>query len=310
MNAENDARLHARQDSLADDNPTTFDDSESEDEDDGNDYDSKTFTVLVLGKSDVGKSSLLFQFANNSNYFPAQHHPTILDKFQLQRYVVGALQRVTFLDWGGEADYPTSRREAIADADGFVFVYSITDRSSLEAISELVEEVRVTKAKAYFPCVLVANKSDCDKQRAVPDTEGKSLAKSLQCPFFKTSAKTHDNVDNTFQTALERMVTFTQADFSGYLVKKGGGRSAFGRKNWKKRWFCLEGACLTYKKSYKSKKVLGRIEIPTIKAVIVTNNDDNKFEIVCPTRTFIIHAKDVHVKREWVTKLQTLVVNK
>lgn len=32
----------------------------------------------------------------------------------------------------------------------------------------------------------------------------------------------------------------------GYLYKKGAGESSFGRRNWKKRWFVLEGTDLTY----------------------------------------------------------------
>jgi len=36
----------------------------------------------------------------------------------------------------------------------------------------------------------------------------------------------------------------------GYLYKKGTGSSAIGRKNWKRRWFLLEGAALSYYESF------------------------------------------------------------
>lgn len=32
----------------------------------------------------------------------------------------------------------------------------------------------------------------------------------------------------------------------GFLFKKGSGEEIFGRRNWKKRWFILEGNYLTY----------------------------------------------------------------
>lgn len=32
----------------------------------------------------------------------------------------------------------------------------------------------------------------------------------------------------------------------GFLFKKGRGESTFGRRNWKRRWFILEGSYLTY----------------------------------------------------------------
>lgn len=36
----------------------------------------------------------------------------------------------------------------------------------------------------------------------------------------------------------------------GFLYKKGTGNSAIGRKNWKRRWFLLEGAALSYYESF------------------------------------------------------------
>jgi hypothetical protein len=37
----------------------------------------------------------------------------------------------------------------------------------------------------------------------------------------------------------------------GFLFKKGRGESAvFGRKNWKKRWFILEGTYVTYYETF------------------------------------------------------------
>jgi hypothetical protein len=32
----------------------------------------------------------------------------------------------------------------------------------------------------------------------------------------------------------------------GYLLKRGGGESTFGRKTWKKRWFVLDSYEMTY----------------------------------------------------------------
>ena len=101
-------------------------------------------------------------------------------------------------------------------------------------------------------------------------------------------------------------MTFSLSDFSGYLVKKGGGRSPFGRKNWKKRWFCLQGTNLTYKKSFKSKKVLGSIELPAVTSLSTCDSDEHRFEIVTPGRTYVIHARDTAMKRAWMCKLRTL----
>ena len=41
----------------------------------------------------------------------------------------------------------------------------------------------------------------------------------------------------------------TEYDFEGYLMKKGGGKRLFGRKNWQKRYFVMIDAQLAYFKS-------------------------------------------------------------
>jgi len=40
----------------------------------------------------------------------------------------------------------------------------------------------------------------------------------------------------------------------GFLEKKGRGESAVGRKNWKRRWFVLEGSILTYYENFDLEK--------------------------------------------------------
>ena len=51
----------------------------------------------------------------------------------------------------------------------------------------------------------------------------------------------------------------------GFLFKKGRGESGiFGRRNWKKRWFVLEGQYLTYYEDFDVKA-----QKPTVKKVSV-----------------------------------------
>jgi len=47
----------------------------------------------------------------------------------------------------------------------------------------------------------------------------------------------------------EGEVLTTEYDFEGYLIKKGGGKRLFGRKNWQKRYFVMIDAQLAYFKS-------------------------------------------------------------
>ena len=57
----------------------------------------------------------------------------------------------------------------------------------------------------------------------------------------------------------------------GFLNKKGRGESTFGRRNWKRRWFVLDGQYLTYYESFDVKlgkpsvrKVTQRLRLPNL----------------------------------------------
>ena len=52
--------------------------------------------------------------------------------------------------------------------EGFLCVYSITNRSSFEEISTFYQQILRVKDKDYFPIVIVANKCDMDSERQVP----------------------------------------------------------------------------------------------------------------------------------------------
>lgn len=45
---------------------------------------------------------------------------------------------------------------------------------------------------------------------------------------------------------LKRQPKDPSLEMEGFLLKKGKGESSFGRRNWKKRWFILEGQKLSY----------------------------------------------------------------
>ncbi|PVD28892.1 hypothetical protein C0Q70_11487 [Pomacea canaliculata] len=71
-------------------------------------------------------------------------------------------------------------------ADGFVLMYSVTDRSSFLEARRLKEEI-YRHRHAEIPVVLVANKSDLLTARAVTEDEGLDLAGEMDCPKYELS---------------------------------------------------------------------------------------------------------------------------
>lgn len=72
--------------------------------------------------------------------------------------------------------------------------------------------------------VLVGNKSDMNEKRAVTTEEGQALADELGIPFIEASAKTNDNVDQTFFSLARRVK-------ENVLSATDNAESAAGNKN-------------------------------------------------------------------------------
>ena len=85
----------------------------------------------------------------------------------------------------------------IRNSEGFLLGYSIISKSSFEQVNVFKEKIVQVKRRPIeeIPIVLVGNKADLEKNRKVQFDEGKELAKSWNAPFFETSAKTRQNVE-------------------------------------------------------------------------------------------------------------------
>ena len=81
---------------------------------------------------------------------------------------------------------------------GVMIVYDISKRSSFENLKEWYEEARehIEPHKAIF--VILGHKADNDERRQVTHREGKRFAEMHGLKFFETSAKTGQNVEESF----------------------------------------------------------------------------------------------------------------
>jgi Ras-related protein Rab-1A len=102
-------------------------------------------------------------------------------------------------DTAGQERFHTITTSYYRSANGIVVVYDITNRESFDSVSVWFNEAE--KLASPEVCkLLIGNKSDLVKGRAVAASEGVALAKSLGIPFLETSAKSKENVWELFMS--------------------------------------------------------------------------------------------------------------
>ena len=90
----------------------------------------------------------------------------------------------------------------LKDGNGYVIVYSITDKSSFEQTKEIFKNLiniqKTFQDREDFPSVLLGNKSDLSQEREVNEEDGIELANSMKTKLFETSAKNDVNITDAF----------------------------------------------------------------------------------------------------------------
>ncbi len=122
------------------------------------------------------------------------------------------------------------REQYMKFGEGFLLVYSVTDRNSfqeLESFVDTIQWVKETEQVKKVPIVLVGNKCDLVGLRQVPTEEGEAYANKLEVKFLECSAFTRQNVELAF-FELVRIIRQTRTVVKGRKStekkKRTGGR--------------------------------------------------------------------------------------
>ncbi|XP_030761766.1 ras-related protein M-Ras-like [Sitophilus oryzae] len=156
-----------------------------------------TVKLVVVGDGGVGKSAITIQFFQK--LFVTDYDPTIEDSYMQHVEVDGQWCMLDVLDTAGQEEFSAMREQYMRKGDGFLLVYSVTDKNSYENITHFHTQILRVKDRDTYPMLLVANKVDLVHLRKVTEEQGRELAHKLGIPYIETSAKDPPlNIDATF----------------------------------------------------------------------------------------------------------------
>ena len=96
-----------------------------------------------------------------------------IDSYRKQCVIDDEVALLDVLDTAGQEEYSAMREQYMRTGEGFLLVYSITNRQSFEEIMTFQQQILRVKDKDYFPIILVGNKCDLESERQV-STSGMS----------------------------------------------------------------------------------------------------------------------------------------
>jgi len=157
--------------------------------------------ICILGDGAVGKTSLIRRYVHD--VFDDKYLSTIGAKITKKVVTLkyhGAKPDVvlTLMIWdiAGQKDYNNVHPTYYQGAEGALIVCDITRKETLGNMSQWVESLHSVANKV--PMVFLANKSDLKIQATFNENDMKNIAARFKSPFFLTSAKTGQNVEEAF----------------------------------------------------------------------------------------------------------------
>ncbi|XP_059911575.1 ras-related and estrogen-regulated growth inhibitor isoform X2 [Gadus macrocephalus] len=134
--------------------------------------------LLVMGSQDTGKTALCVRFVTGR--FIGDYDRKKEMTYKCHRVCNQESVHLEILDRTSKECPQASVESCIRWADGFLLLYSITQRVSfleVEPIKKLIDHIKQSPAA---PTVLIANKADLETGREVTTEEGQNLAKDLR----------------------------------------------------------------------------------------------------------------------------------
>eukprot|EP00051_Salpingoeca_urceolata_P031903 m.13445 g.13445 ORF g.13445 m.13445 type:complete len:196 (+) comp4572_c0_seq1:272-859(+) len=174
--------------------------------------------VIMLGDGGVGKSALTLQFMYAE--FVEDYEPTKADSYRKKVDLDGEACQVDILDTAGMEDYAAIRDTYVRSGEGFLCVFSLTERESFDDMADFREQILRVHEVEGIPMLMVGNKSDMESSRKVSKAEAEARAQQWGIPYIETSAKNNTNVDQSFLALLRQIRARKQTDSKRKQKKK------------------------------------------------------------------------------------------
>ncbi|VDP69236.1 unnamed protein product [Echinostoma caproni] len=169
------------------------------------------FKVILVGDSNVGKSSFMHQFCDGV-FYPKLRTTVGVDFRTRNLRVDNTVYTIQLWDTAGQEKYRSIVRTYFRKVDGVIIIYDVTCPESFRNVRSWMESVEENSGSNKTPIIIVGNKIDLrDGENAqniascVTTEMGQRFAQSQEALFIETSVCKAENVDKAVQLLSREM---------------------------------------------------------------------------------------------------------
>ena len=140
------------------------------------------FKVLLLGNSNVGKSSLFLRFVDD--IWNDTFVPTIGVDFKIKTFDIDEKKiKMQIWDTAGQERFKNIIASYYRGAHGILLLYDVTDKDSFKNLNNWLIEIEKNANKNVLK-ILIGNKTDLEDKRVISYNQGKEFADNYGLKFI------------------------------------------------------------------------------------------------------------------------------
>ena len=163
----------------------------------------KKLNIYIVGNEYVGKSSFAKRYLENT--FKKKYLSTIgVNCLKKKITVLNQNCLVSLFDLSGNERYGEIGFDPKRKIDAIIFMYDVTNESSLNSMEKKWINVVSEVVKYDCPKFLIGTKIDLE--RSVNEEEGKKLADKYKMDYFEVSSKSGEEVNETMESIFKKLL--------------------------------------------------------------------------------------------------------
>jgi len=160
--------------------------------------------LILVGDTNVGKKALLNRKHNNI------FNPTFSSTLGVDFHYISVRRgnrdiKIYLWDTAGQEKFANLINVYFRNLDGAMIIYDITNRNSYDSIEKWIDKINFFN-KSELPIIIVGTKTDLEKHRMIHKHEVTNISKKYDYITMECSAKDNDNVDETFDAIIDRIL--------------------------------------------------------------------------------------------------------
>lgn len=159
----------------------------------------EVYHVTMLGAAGVGKAALVSQFRTSDCINAYDGPETELEEQNISIILNGIESELKFVTDNKE------NKDELEKSDAYLVVYSVVDKASFSRAEQILSYLQDMDLIRTRPVILVANKIDLARSRAVSAQDGKCLACTFRAKFIEVSVGINHNCDELLAGTLTQI---------------------------------------------------------------------------------------------------------